>query len=116
MAQWASFAFFSRWFYLFTAGSIPCYIPGWSGGENLPSGCAEELACYSSSWYSLSPQAEFWSDTILFFREIYPLPHGRHQKGENYLNVSRGVGTWGPPMRLGSAPELVYIVLRTKKE
>lgn len=53
---------------------------------------------------------------IFISRKIYPLTPGMHQKGENYLYVSRGVGTWGPPMRLGSPPELVYIVLRAKKE
>jgi predicted MPP superfamily phosphohydrolase len=53
---------------------------------------------------------------ILISRKIYPLSPGMHQKGENFLYVSRGVGTWGPPMRLGSPPELVYIVLRAKKE
>jgi len=46
-------------------------------------------------------------------RMIYPLTPGLHQTGENHLYVSRGVGTWGPPMRLMSPPELVYIRLRS---
>jgi hypothetical protein len=45
---------------------------------------------------------------------IYPRTPGLHQMGESHLYVSRGVGTWGPPMRLGSPPELVYIRLRSK--
>jgi len=44
---------------------------------------------------------------------IYPLTPGWHQMGKSYLYVSRGVGTWGPPMRLKSPPELVYIRLRS---
>jgi predicted MPP superfamily phosphohydrolase len=48
-------------------------------------------------------------------RMIYPLTPGLHQIGESHLYVSRGVGTWGPPMRLMSPPELVYICLRSQK-
>jgi predicted MPP superfamily phosphohydrolase len=35
---------------------------------------------------------------------------------DSYLYVSRGVGTGGPPIRLGSPPELVYIRLRAVKQ
>jgi predicted MPP superfamily phosphohydrolase len=45
-------------------------------------------------------------------RIIYPLTPGLHQIEKSHLYVSRGVGTWGPPMRLMSPPELVYIRLR----
>ncbi len=50
---------------------------------------------------------------IFISRMIYPFTPGIHQRGKSYLYVSRGVGTWGPPMRFGSPPELVYIRLRT---
>jgi len=36
---------------------------------------------------------------------------GLYSQGNSYMYVSRGVGTGGPPMRLGSPPELVYIRL-----
>ncbi len=53
---------------------------------------------------------------IQFFdRMIYPFTSGLHQLGDSFLYVSRGVGTWGPPMRVGSPPELVYIRLYAKK-
>jgi predicted MPP superfamily phosphohydrolase len=44
-------------------------------------------------------------------RLFYPRFQGLSRVGESYLYVSRGVGTGGPPMRLGSPPELVYIRL-----
>ncbi|RKH17078.1 metallophosphoesterase [Corallococcus sp. CA047B] len=36
---------------------------------------------------------------------------GHYQQGDSHLYVSRGCGFWGPPMRLGSPPELVKLVL-----
>jgi len=30
-------------------------------------------------------------------------------KGMNIVHATSGAGTWGPPMRLGAAPELVLI-------
>jgi len=49
-------------------------------------------------------------------RLIYPRTPGLHQIGESYLYVSKGAGTWGPPMRLLSPPELVHIRLRCPKK
>jgi uncharacterized protein len=48
---------------------------------------------------------------IYISRLIYPRTPGLHRLGESFLFVSRGAGTWGPPMRLGSPPELVHIRL-----
>jgi len=40
----------------------------------------------------------------------YPLQDGLHQlPGGGYLYASRGTGTWGPPLRLASPPELTLI-------
>lgn len=39
----------------------------------------------------------------------YPVGHFRH--GDGHLYVSRGTGFWGPPLRLGSAPEIVKLTL-----
>lgn len=49
---------------------------------------------------------------ILISRLFYPLVPGLHKEKDSYLYVSRGVGTWGPPLRLGSPPELVLLKLR----
>jgi predicted MPP superfamily phosphohydrolase len=48
-------------------------------------------------------------------RLFYSHMQGISRDGESYLYVSRGVGTGGPPMRLGSPPEIVQITLRTPK-
>ncbi|HSR12041.1 MAG TPA: metallophosphoesterase, partial [Thermodesulfobacteriota bacterium] len=42
---------------------------------------------------------------------FYPHYRGLYQEGSSYLYVSRGVGTGGPPMRLGARPELALIRL-----
>ena len=52
---------------------------------------------------------------IYISRMIYPRIPGLHQIGESKMYVSRGAGTWGPPMRLGSPPEIVQITLRRSK-
>ena len=38
--------------------------------------------------------------------------YGLHKEGAFTLYTSSGVGTWGPPMRIGSTPEIVVITLR----
>lgn len=38
--------------------------------------------------------------------------YGLHREGAFTLYTSSGVGTWGPPMRTGSIPEIVVITLR----
>jgi predicted MPP superfamily phosphohydrolase len=48
----------------------------------------------------------------LIQRLIYPWPPGLSRVGKGYAYVSRGVGTWGPPLRVGAPPEIVHITLR----
>ena len=48
-------------------------------------------------------------------RFFYPRMQGLFKLEDSYLYVSRGVGTGGPPMRLGSPPEIVHITLRSPK-
>ena len=48
-------------------------------------------------------------------RIFYPRMQGLFRLEDSYLYVSRGVGTGGPPMRLGSPPEIVHIRLRSPK-
>ena len=46
-------------------------------------------------------------------RLFFPHFRGLYHLAESYLLVSRGVGTGGPPMRLGSPPEIIRIKLRS---
>jgi predicted MPP superfamily phosphohydrolase len=43
----------------------------------------------------------------------YPFQAGRYEVDGMTLAVSRGTGTWGPPMRLFFRSEIVEIILRT---
>ncbi len=52
----------------------------------------------------IRPVAQIW----------FPYLRGLHHLRESYLYVSRGIGTGGPPMRLGSPPEIVQIRLRSQ--
>jgi predicted MPP superfamily phosphohydrolase len=47
----------------------------------------------------------------LITNKIYELSWGYLQKGNTHYYVSCGVGTWGPPVRLGNRPEIVKINL-----
>ncbi len=47
-----------------------------------------------------------------FTKKIFELSWGYLQKGNTHYYVSCGVGTWGPPVRLGSRPEIVNINLK----
>jgi uncharacterized protein len=44
--------------------------------------------------------------------KIYEVSWGYLKKGDTHFYVSCGVGTWGPPVRLGNTPEIVNIKLR----
>ena len=46
-------------------------------------------------------------------RRRFPLGPGLHQLGQgSALYVSRGAGTWGPPMRLFAPPEVTLIIIQ----
>jgi len=50
----------------------------------------------------------------LLTKLIYPAKTGLPRVGENtWLYVSRGTGTWGPPIRFLASPELTVIELRS---
>ncbi|MDZ4171460.1 MAG: metallophosphoesterase [Methanobacteriaceae archaeon] len=49
----------------------------------------------------------------LIVKLIFPYLGGLYQKENDYLYVSPGTGTWGPPMRLGSRNEITLIELNT---
>ena len=44
-----------------------------------------------------------------YFTGVHPLPEG------GVLRISRGTGTWGPPMRVGAPPEVTLITLEEAK-
>jgi len=46
-------------------------------------------------------------------RLFYPYVSGLFSIGTSHFYVSRGTGTWGPPMRFGVPPEIVVIRLRS---
>lgn len=48
----------------------------------------------------------------VFVKLTYPLIAGRYAVGGMPVIVSRGVGTWGPPMRLFRRSEIVRVTLR----
>jgi uncharacterized protein len=45
---------------------------------------------------------------------IYEVGWGYKQKEDTHFYVSCGIGTWGPPVRTGSRPEIVNVVLKFK--
>jgi hypothetical protein len=49
---------------------------------------------------------------IFISKQIYPWTPGLHRLGNSYLYVSKGAGTWGPPMRFLAPPEIVHIRLK----
>ncbi|MGZ3708456.1 MAG: metallophosphoesterase [Bdellovibrionota bacterium] len=48
----------------------------------------------------------------LFVRYLMQFPYGVHRYKRLLIYVSRGTGYWGPPVRLGSLPEVSLLVLR----
>jgi len=47
----------------------------------------------------------------------YPMQDGLYElSGGGHLYTSRGTGSWGPPMRIGSPPELTIIILKRPRE
>jgi hypothetical protein len=51
---------------------------------------------------------------ILFTKLAYPTKHGLSRIGKNaILYLSRGSGTWGPPIRILDPPEITVIKLQS---
>ncbi|MBN1938419.1 MAG: metallophosphoesterase, partial [Candidatus Aminicenantes bacterium] len=40
---------------------------------------------------------------------VYEFNHGLYRKDKMFVDVTSGVGTWGPPVRIGTVPEIVLI-------
>jgi len=45
---------------------------------------------------------------------IYENNHGLIRKGDTWIDVTSGAGTWGPPVRIGTVAEVVHITVRFK--
>lgn len=52
----------------------------------------------------------------LITNRVYEKSWGYLKKGDTHYYVSCGVGTWGPPVRLGNRPEIVHITLQLNGE
>ncbi len=52
---------------------------------------------------------QFFPYSYLTRRIFGPFTHGLHSFGKLQVYTSAGAGTWGPPMRLGAAPEIVVM-------
>jgi predicted MPP superfamily phosphohydrolase len=50
-----------------------------------------------------------------FVRRVFKTYYGMFTEGDTTVYVSRGTGTWGPPMRVGAPPEITLITLSEKK-
>lgn len=54
-------------------------------------------------------RGQFFPFTAIVSRIYGEFAHGLHRFGDLQVYTSCGAGTWGPPMRLGSNPEIVLI-------
>jgi len=52
---------------------------------------------------------QFWPWTLVAERMYGKFVYGLHRLGEMKVYTSTGAGTWGPPLRVGSRPEIVAI-------
>lgn len=47
-------------------------------------------------------------------KKVYEVSRGYKQKGNTHYYISSGAGTWGPPVRTGSRPEILLIEISFK--
>lgn len=55
-------------------------------------------------------QGQLWPVTFIS-RIPFPRQYGLFRHRHSHLFVSRGIGTWGPPMRVAAPPEVVLLTL-----
>ncbi|MCX7788921.1 MAG: metallophosphoesterase [Spirochaetes bacterium] len=53
-------------------------------------------------------RGQLWPNQLIT-RKVYELDYGYKRKGNTHVIVSSGYGTWGPPLRIGSPPEIVVV-------
>jgi predicted MPP superfamily phosphohydrolase len=56
-------------------------------------------------------RGQIWPNQYIT-RKVYELDYGYKKKGKSHFIVSSGYGTWGPPLRIGSPPEIVLLEIR----
>ncbi|MCE1164465.1 MAG: metallophosphoesterase [Bacteroidetes bacterium] len=56
---------------------------------------------------------QFWPNSIVTSL-IYEVSRGFLQKYGTNIYVSNGLGTWGPPIRVGNRPEIVRFIIKSK--
>ena len=54
-------------------------------------------------------RGQFFPFTMIVSRIYGRFAYGLNQFGNLWVYTSCGAGTWGPPMRLGTTPEIVLI-------
>lgn len=60
-------------------------------------------------------RGQIWPNQLIT-QKVYELDYGYKKKGSTHVIVSSGYGTWGPPLRIGSPPEIVVIDLSFQSE
>lgn len=55
---------------------------------------------------------QMWPMKIFTYLIYKGYDHGLHRMGDYSLYTTSGVGTWGPPMRIGSTPEIVIVTVQ----
>lgn len=58
-------------------------------------------------------QGQFFPNNF-FTKILFVIDYGYMKSGNSNLIVSSGYGTWGPPIRIGNKPEIVFIKLHFK--
>jgi hypothetical protein len=56
-------------------------------------------------------KGQMWPMPLFTHFIFHGYDYGLHRLGEYTIYTSSGAGTWGPPMRIGSRPEIVLITL-----
>jgi len=56
-------------------------------------------------------QGQLWPFNYIVKMIYKQTPYGLFSDGDATIYVSRGVGTWGPPMRVGAPPEITLLTL-----
>jgi predicted MPP superfamily phosphohydrolase len=59
-------------------------------------------------------RGQMWPWTLLVSRIYGPFAYGLHRLNRLLVYTSSGVGTWGPPLRVGTKSEIVLIRLENK--
>jgi predicted MPP superfamily phosphohydrolase len=59
-------------------------------------------------------RGQLWPWNLLVSRIYGPFAYGLHRLGNLLVYTSSGVGTWGPPLRVGTQSEIVLIQFEKK--